>query len=182
MDLLAQTAALLKRFGYDIVSSDMPGRRFLKFEDDSLLGFVWVDNVGAIIETWEAVQDQFLRENASTLRKSPTKTWNLYMVCLSGARGNAEQQTALASLQEDFRGARKIAHSGVASEAQLIRALYPLIPVQNVVSLEAEDPVSRVRERLQQLPAEAVTPLVSPDLELNEALEGFLDAHEIEAN
>jgi hypothetical protein len=182
MDILTQSATLLNQFGYETEFLDMLNQRVLYFEDDSLLGLVWVDDVGTIIAKWQEVQDQFVRTNAAKLRQSLTKTWNLYMVCLASERCSAEQQMAFATIQENFRGARKIIQSGITGESQLVRALYPLLPIQNLVSLDAENPVGRIRERLKQLPMNAVDALVSNDLESDNALRTFLDAHEITAN
>ena len=182
MDILTQSATLLKHFGYETEFRDMANQGVLYFEDESLLGFVWVDDAGTIIANWQEVQDQFVRTNASKLRQSLTKTWNLYMVCLASERCSAEQQMAFVTIQENFRGARKIIQSGITGESQLVRALYPLLPIQNLVSLDAEDPLGRIREQLKQLPVTAVDALASSDLESDNALQTFLGAHEITAN
>ena len=182
MEILVQCASLLRRCGYGVETRELLGSTTVYFEDDSLLGFVWVDAIDEIIAEWQTVQDEFLRANSSKLRTSLLKTWNLYMVCLSDAKATPAQQTAFSSIQEDFRGARKIAQSGIASESQLLRALYPLVPIQNLVSLESEDPISKVRGRLQQLPAIAVDTLVKGDLPREIALQEFLRAHDIKAD
>lgn len=182
MEIVAQCASLLRRCGYEVEVTDFVGKTTLYFEDESLIGFIWVEALDAIVAEWQKVQDEFIRANATKLRRSLLKTWNLYMVCLSDAKATPEQQLALASIQEDFRGARKIVQSGIASETQLLRALYPLIPIQNLVSLEAEDPIAKVRGRIQQLPISAVDTLVKSDLTREIALQEFLRAHDIKAD
>lgn len=182
MDIGTQAASLLKKFGYEVETADLIGRTTVYFEDESLLGFLWVDDLSTIISQWEKVQDDFVRLNAEKLRRSLLKTWNLYMVCLCGEKPTLEQQLAMASMQENFRGARKIVQSGILSETQLLRALYPLIPIQNLVALESEDPVARIRGRLQQLPANAVHALLTSGLEPTAALQEFLRAHDLKAD
>ena len=182
MDILTQTAILLKQFDYAVVSRELGGQKALYFEDDSLLGIVWVGELNAIIADWETVQDRFIQENAPKLRRSPTKTWNLYVVCLASERANEHTQTLLSNIQEDFRGARKIVQSGITNETQLTRALYPFLPIQHLVSLDSEDPVAKIRGRLQQIPSPALDALIENDQDAETILRVFLNAHEIAAD
>lgn len=179
MDILTQSATLLKHFDYAIAIRDFAEQRAVYFEDESLLGIVWVDELNAILAGWEMIQDRFIRENAPKLRRSLAKTWNLYVVFLTNERASEDKQRLLSNIQEDFRGARKIVQSGITGEAQLIRALYPLLPIQNLVSLDSEDPAARIRGRLQQIPATALDALVSNDQNEEDILKVFLSAHEI---
>jgi hypothetical protein len=104
------------------------------------------------------------------------------MICLSPDRPTLEQQGSIASILENFRGARKIVQGGIVSEAQLTRALYPLIRIQNLVALESGNPAERVRVGVGQLPPLAMNALLAEDLDDHIAVTEFLRAHDIKAD
>ncbi len=182
MDIATQAASYLKRFGYSIQETELADRVTVFFEDDSLLGLLWVDELDTIISDWEHMQDEFVRLNASKLRRSMLKTWNLYMICLCSDLPSPVQLSAAQGIQEDFRGARKIVQAGISSETQLLRALYPLIPIQSLVFIESQNPEARLLSRLTQLRDHAVYALVSNNLDDRVALQEFLRAHDIKAD
>lgn len=182
MDIVTQCSVTLNKFGYEVASARLASGAVLCFEDDSLIGFVWVAQLAEIIAQWEKVQDEFAHMSANKLRRSPVKTWNLYMICLSPDRPTLEQQGSIASILENFRGARKIVQGGIVSEAQLTRALYPLIRIQNLVALESGNPAERVRVGVGQLPPLAMNALLAEDLDDHVAVTEFLRAHDIKAD
>ena len=182
MEILTECSAKLGRLGYKVAPFSLLTRAGLCFEDDSLMGFVWVDEIAQILANWEIVQDEFINLNAHKLRRSPTKTWNLYMICLSSDQPSSEQQVSIAQIQENFRGTRKIVQGGIVGDPQLVRALYPLIRIQNLVELDGGDAAKRLRSRLAELPNSAVTALVADGLPDDSAVTEFLSAHDIKAN
>src|ERR1700730_4192815 len=122
------------------------------FEDSSLLGFVWIaSNPQALAKEWQRLQDSFLAEKDLQLRKSKDKSWNAYSVLLTEVDVTEEQAHALLRIEEDFRGTRKIAKAGVRTAGQLMRALLPLLAIQNLVELERDDSKVRLRSRLSHL-------------------------------
>ncbi len=138
----------------------------LVFEDESLLGFVSVkDTVSAILDVWASEQDAFLKGNATQLRKEPRKAWNVYSVFLTEADCEAAQMSRVLDAEEDFRGTRKIVRCGLKTESDIQRALYPLLPIENVVALSSEDAMARVRGRLDL--SEAIVAALAGNVELD---------------
>jgi hypothetical protein len=122
------------------------------FEDSSLLGFVWIaSNPEELVKEWQRVQDTFLGEKDPQLRNSKDKSWNAYSVLLTESDVSGEQAHALLRIEEDFRGTRKIARAGLRTAGQLMKALLPLLAIQNLVELERDDSKERLRSRLSRL-------------------------------
>ena len=125
----------------------------LVFEDDTLLGFVCLQpSAGHILQNWHAKQEAFLRAHATPLRKDAGKAWNVYSVFLAGGPCSPEDAAKLLDVEEDFGGTRKLARAGVETEDDVTEALYPLLPIENSVSLAEGDAIARARTRLD-LPA-----------------------------
>lgn len=126
-----------------------PDSSFLYFEDVSVMGHVHVlETAELIVQTWEAIQDDFLRNNAPRFAKDATKAWNLYTVLLSTEAASADMAPMLFAIEEDFRGTRKIARSGVVSRDDILVALGPLLPLNNLVSVGPTDARQRLLDRL----------------------------------
>src|SRR5689334_11500214 len=91
-----------------------PDANVLAFEDISVLGQVHVlDSAETILANWQLLQDTFLRDNADRLSRDASKAWNVYTVLLTSDSPNAEVSARLFSIEDDFRGTRKIARTGV---------------------------------------------------------------------
>lgn len=101
-----------------------------------------------IVTAWESIQDQFLRSNALRFAKDTTKAWNLYTVLLSTQMTTPEMAPRLFAIEEDFRGTRKIARGGVASREDILVALGPLLPLNNLVSVGPTDARQKLLDRL----------------------------------
>jgi hypothetical protein len=151
----------------------------LQFEDETLVGFVVEASLAEIIASWSAQQDQFIRQKALHLRKSALKSWNLYSVFLTSDLPDEEARKAVARIEEDFRATRKIVQAGIATVLDVQRALYPFIPIQNVVAISSDDLKQKLRSRLSTLPAGALRALLDPEKNERALLRDFEDAHEI---
>lgn len=159
MNLLHESRGILERAGYAIA----PGkdRNTFFFENENVVGFLWViPTAQEIADKWEEKQGEFLRQNDMSLRSAVEKSWNVYSVLLAEEGCEEPLQKELKTIEEDFVGTRKIAQAGITSTAHLIRALYPLIPIHNVVQLQEEDGLQRLQERLSSLPNEALSSLL----------------------
>lgn len=147
VDLLQEVRVILRFSGYltDPFSADE-----IVFEDHDLFGFVWVaPTVKDLIKGWEVHHDNFISRRAGALRKAADKAWNLYAIFLTRDKPTEIERGTLSKIEEDFRGSRKIASSDLNTPEQVIRALYPLSSIRNVVRLEAEvapkeDPIRRL--------------------------------------
>jgi hypothetical protein len=121
------------------------------FEDGSLLGFVAVcSSVDELIQNWREKEGEFLKRYARRLRDVPQKAWNAYSVFLSREEvKDTAMRAKLFAIEEDFQGTRKIARVGLVSHADVVRALFPLLPIQNRVTLVSEDLFMRLRDRVE---------------------------------
>lgn len=151
---------VLRDAGYAVTSSG-ENERSLQFEDEGVLGSLHLfESVQDLLDSWEAEQDSFLRKSAKALRAEPAKAWNAYTVALCTQACPDELRRKLEAVEEDFRGTRKIAHANVQSVEDVERALLPLLPLQSVAILGIEDPIRRLRTRLQDSPSRVVEGLV----------------------
>jgi hypothetical protein len=107
------------------------------FEDYSLFGFGTVyESVDSLLQTWKTNQDNFLHMHAPFLRAAARKAWNCYTVHFTDAQATEAELQALFDIEEDFTGTRKIARAGLTTASDVQRALYPLIPVQNLLKMQ----------------------------------------------
>ena len=160
MDLLEEANAILEAAGYRTVRPGRSAERFY-FEDSSLLGFVSVfPSVDQLLKDWEGLQDSFLSAHAKPLRLAPGKAWNAYSILLTQAVCSARQLPLVLGIEEDFRGTRKIARASIATRPDLIRALFPLLPIHHLVTLGREDAAGRLQAR-PELAGEILTALLA---------------------
>jgi hypothetical protein len=147
-DLVAQARGVLERSGF---ATGMVGADSVTcdFEDVSIMGRLHVlDSAGLLLEEWERLQDQFLREHANQFSRDPTKAWNLYSVFLTARPADESERARLFAVEENFRGTRKIARAGIGRREDLERALAPILPLQNLLSIGTTDATRRLVERL----------------------------------
>jgi hypothetical protein len=69
-------------------------------------------------------------------------------VFLSASSAYFQTKHQLLNIEEDFQSTRKIAQSNLLSSADVARALLPLIPIQSIMLLRHDEPVSRLRARI----------------------------------
>jgi hypothetical protein len=149
MNILEETRKILAAADY-LLKDFLEHPNFLYFEDESLIGFVSIhESIESILVNWKKEQDFFLKSNARFLRTAPTKAWNVYSVFLTQDVGTGEARNSLFDIEEDFQGTRKIARSALISRADVVRALYPILPIQNLVNIMPEEPIERLRERIE---------------------------------
>src|SRR5690348_10884318 len=120
MRILEEARSVLEKYSYLLSSmnSDM-----LEFEDETLMGFICELPLPDILQTWARRQDDFLKKNATALRNSALKSWNLYSIFLSSDKPDTANQRQLTNIQEDFRASRKIVQAGVETTNDVLRAL-----------------------------------------------------------
>ncbi len=151
--LLDDIRAVLDGAGFE-TSLPRPDSLTLHFEDVSVIGHVHVlDSGEEIAATWQAIQDEFLRQNSSRFMKDITKAWNIYTIVVTSSLPTPDVAAALFAIEEDFRGTRKIARAGIVTREDVVVALAPVLPLQNVLAVGLVDAKQRLVERL-----EAVSP------------------------
>ena len=94
------------------------------------------------------------------MRSVPLKAWNAYSVFLTREDlKDAFLQAAFVAIEENFQGTRKIARAGLISHTDVVRALFPLLPIQNRVTLASEDLFNRLQNRVE-LPKRSLVSLL----------------------
>lgn len=176
MRIIEEARNVLEKHHY-VVSSR--GEDMLQFEDETLLGFICELTLESLLETWSRRQDDFLRSNARTLGNSALKAWNVYSVFLSSDIPDEAARKSIIAIEEDFRASRKVVLAGVQTTADVIRALYPFVPIQNIAALETSDSLLKLQERLSALPPAAVEVLLRDPSSNESILKSFQEAHEI---
>lgn len=159
MRILEEVGSVLRAAGYTVRKGD--DNRSVWFEDYSLLGSVSVyDSVEELTRDWRRVQDSFLQRHAPFLRSAQEKVWNCYTVHLTPEQPTPAVLQRLIEIEEDFVSTRKIARAGTSTELDVLRALLPLLPIQNLVRTEEETHVVGLARRLHDWPSGAATALL----------------------
>lgn len=175
MMLIDEAQIILNEAGYKTKFS-VEIKDILYFEDKSLLGFVAIYlSAQELIGKWKKQEAEFLMRHAKKLRVVPQKAWNAYSVFLAMEEiKDASLKTELLGIEEDFQGTRKIARAGLISYTDVVRALFPLLPIQNRISLGSEDLFMRLRDRVElpERPLLALLKGVDPKDIANILLEG----------
>ena len=160
MSLLQQVDRILRVAGYRIqVSADRSSTIY--FEDYSLFGFCTVyDSVGSLLQSWNNDQNEFLQKHAPFLRQAQRKAWNCYAVHLTAASAGDAETQALFDIEENFTSTRKIARANLVTESDVQRTLYPLIPIQNLLKMQASQSGSDISQRFHDWPPSVLKALL----------------------
>ena len=160
MSLLQHIEHWLREAGYRVqLSVDNPST--LYFEDYSLFGFGTVyESADLLLRHWKSNQDAFLQTNAPFLRLAPQKAWNCYTVHLTDAAATPTESQSLFDIEENFVGTRKIARANMATAADVQRALYPLIPIQNLLKMQGSTGELDISQRFHDWPQPALRALL----------------------
>lgn len=176
MNVLHEARTVLEKQGFGVTPSDSIDE--ILFEDNSLLGFVWAaQTVKTLLRDWQSRQDNFLRRSSRSLGASGLKAWNLYAVLLTQDIASGDQRPQLLLVEEDFRGARKIARSDLLMPEHVLRALYPFVPIQHVATVQREDLLKRFADQVSGLPKRAVDTILKADPS-RDNVQILLEAHE----
>jgi hypothetical protein len=174
MNLLDDARQILTNAGYR-VQTPKASEPTVYFEDDTLLGFVTAfPDLPTLLTAWRAQQDSFTAKHARWLRTAPVKAWNVYSVFLTREACPPSMLPEVLKIEEDFSGTRKLVRTDLIAREDVERALYPLLPIQMVVSLSDIDPVGRLRALLRANPR-VIEELLGPGSPetLARALEGL---------
>lgn len=149
--LVDEARIVLEAAGF-VTFANVPSPRSTTFEDLSVLGQLHVlDSADEILKDWENTQDSFLAENADRLLRDSTKAWNLYTVFLTAEVPPPDVERQLFKIEDDFRGTRKLVRAGVASRQDLLAAMAPILPFENLLTVGPVDARARLAERLASL-------------------------------
>ena len=140
--------SVLEEANYRTQISDISECTFY-FEDNSLLGFVSIyGTFQHFHDTWKDHQDRFLEDKAKMLRSEPLKAWNVYGVYIIEEDCPQSQIHQIINIEENLIGLRKIVRTGVKTNLDVKYALLPLLPIQNLTTVQEEEALKHLRDRL----------------------------------
>lgn len=145
------------------LATDMPeDGAALSFEGETVLGFVVAYETPAdLLGRWKADVAQIVDRNQVGLRRAQRKTWNAYVVLLAAEAASYSETVAMAAVEEDLTGARKVARGGASDPETLQGALIALLPLRHAPSIEAVDMVAEIKVRTTELPPQGVVAFLS---------------------
>jgi len=162
IDIIATSTEVLTGAGFNTGLISPGARKALLFEDATVVGFlIPYANPSELIDAWEKDANRAIADHQFGLRRAGQKAWNVYVVLVAVEPAHYAHTAALAAIEEDLTGTRKIARAGIADIADLRAALLPLLPLQAAPKLEAVDIANEIRQRATELPPRAIDAFLS---------------------
>jgi hypothetical protein len=125
------------------------------------MGFVHVfASAEALLEGWAGSQKAALARHGPGIRSAGAKAWNIYSIFLT-SDPTALRGRAIERIEEDFSLTRKIARASIQTADDVERAFLPLISVKAKPALGASNFETRLRNRLKDVPSDAVAAFLS---------------------
>ncbi|WP_084204383.1 hypothetical protein [Leisingera daeponensis] len=169
MDIANQAEIVLRNEQYETWSWSGPNGPVTCFESAAAMGFVHVfETSAALIAGWPGTQHTTLARYAASLRGAGDKAWNVYSVFLTAERAPSNARV-VERIEEDFTLTRKIARTAVTTTEDVERALTPLLRIRAQPLLGATNFEDRLRTRLKDVPANAVTAFLNETPAVNVA-------------
>jgi hypothetical protein len=162
IDILTMSAELLTESGFTTSHIQVSKREAIAFEDPTVLGFLFdYSTPQALLDSWVSDTNRTIADHQMALRRAGQKAWNTYAVMLAAEPADYQGLVALAGIEEDLTGTRKIVRAGIQSMADLRVALLTLLPIQSAPKLEAVDLVAEIRIRTSGMSARAIDAFLS---------------------
>jgi hypothetical protein len=162
IDILAASAEILTEAGFTTAPVSVNDRNALVFEDATVVGFLFAyGNPRELIGVWDKDASRAISDHQFGLRRAGQKAWNVYVVLVAAEPSDYADAAALAAIEEDLTGTRKIARAGIGDSSDLRAALLPLLSIQAAPRLEAVDIATEIRQRATELPLRAVDAFLS---------------------
>lgn len=157
MDISTQAEIVLRNAQYETWSWSGPHGQVTCFESSAVMGFVHVFESAEVLMTgWQTSQKAALARHAASLRGAGAKAWNVYSVFLTADRAPSLTR-AIERIEEDFTLTRKIVRTSVKTAEDVGKSLLPLMAIRSQPLLGASNFEDRLRARLKDMPADAVT-------------------------
>lgn len=167
MDLGPPVQGVLQDAGYDTWLLSIEGCRAIGFEDDAVMGFVYLfEDVPSLLRSWRDLETKLLSRHALSLQRAGEKTWNIYSVFLSSGAADEVHVREVRWIEEDLERTRKLAACGLATREAVITALLPLLPIQRQPSLDGEefDLTQRLERRVASIAPEGAKAVLNSDV------------------
>lgn len=156
MDILTQAEIALRNAQYETWSWAGPGGQVTCFESAALIGFVHIfETADTLMARWQGTQKATLARHAAMLRGAGAKAWNVYCIFLTAERAPMLTRS-IERIEEDFTLTRKIARAAVTTPEDVEKALLPLMGIRAQPVLGVTNFEDRLRNRLRDIPDEAV--------------------------
>lgn len=151
MDIRSSAQLLLKDAGYSTSTWRDSSGPILRFEDLSVIGFLYeFASIDDLLTTCAAREKAVLTAHAPALRAAGVKAWNIYSVFLT-SEVNTNRSHSISALDENLQTTRKLARAGLSTEATLRSALLPLLPILSQPQIAIDDYERRVKSALGNL-------------------------------
>lgn len=161
-ELLVRSTTILAEAGFTTEQSHTGSRESLVFEDATTLGFIFAyGSPTELIASWENDANAVVAGHQFGLRRAGQKAWNTYIVLLSQDGADYKESAALAAIEENLSGTRKVVRAGIKGLGDVRAALLPLLPLQSAPKLEVVDIMTEIRQRASELPSRAVDAYLS---------------------
>src|SRR5690349_21513656 len=122
-NLLDSAQVILGDAGFRTSLTTVTGMPALSFENDSVLGFVFVfASPEELVRGWRDIETAFLKSYAPRLTESGDKAWNVYSIFLSSRPATGNSQRTVRWVEENLDRTRKITAAGAASRGELVQA------------------------------------------------------------
>ena len=169
IDILSATHTVLREQQFATRIIALGKESALLFEDESLLGFVYVfDATETMIESWAQVERAFLQIYSPRFRDAGDKAWNVYSIFMSAEDGAEPVRRRVRWIEEDLRLTRKLTGCGINTRQDLINVLLPLLALQQKPFLQSDDFGKRLKRRLQSFAPTVVETLTDERIETRE--------------
>lgn len=157
MDITTQAQIVLRDAHFETWSWSGPQGPVTCFENSSVMGFAHVfESAEALMAEWQTSQKTALARHAVSLRGAGSKAWNVYSIFLTADRAPSLAR-AIERIEEDFTLTRKIARTSIRTAEDVEMSLFPLIAIRSQPMLVASNFEDRLRARLKDVPADALT-------------------------
>ena len=130
MDISKEAQIILRDGGYDTWEWNDASVPIVYFENDVILGFIYLFNdIDYLKNSWEELQQIVIDKFKPNFKAAGNKAWNVYSIFLSTSE--SEDSVTLDYIEENFNHTRKIARSNIVSKESLKNALLSILPLVN---------------------------------------------------
>jgi hypothetical protein len=161
-DLILSSEEILTSCNYTTERVEVDGNVMLVFEDVTTIGFLFgYKTTSELVARWEGDSATAISRYSMALKRAGQKAWNTYVILLSSEKTDYAATVALATIEENLIGTRKVARAGIVDTSDLRNALLILLPLQSAPRLEAVDLPAEIRGRTTDLNPRAVSAFLS---------------------
>lgn len=177
IDLTSALQVVLQDAHFRTSLASLEGSTVVCFEDEVVMGFACTyATPGELLAKWHSAELSLLRRYAPNFRTAGDKAWNVYVAFLCPAVADEAQKREIQWIEEDLERTRKIASCGVATRAELVRALLPLLPLQYQPLLEPPDLTARLLARIRSIAPNVEEAVLNTNVSTAEVVRLLTDA------